>query len=117
MKYIEDYKITPSALAQELRAVAAEQPDVVAISQYAEGFEPGCIVGTALFNLGVPIEQLQEWDEDADGEGCEVIDLIDLTNNGATDEILWLSSVQSLQDNNYSWGEAVRSADLANGIG
>lgn len=113
MKYIEDYNIQPSALVEAVRQVAAEQPDVVAISQYAEGFEPCCIVGTALFNLGVPIEQLQEWDQDPDGTGCSVASI---TNNGVTSDIAWLGSVQTLQDSEYCWGEAVSSADCTHGI-
>lgn len=117
---------TATELIQEVRKIAAEQPDFIYSDQTestlnlcsyfgrAIGDEAGspCIVGQALKNLEVPMEGLQEVEhagEDSDISTVLDMGYVDIDYSGA--EAMWLAQVQMKQDLGYDWAEAVEEAD------
>lgn len=123
--------IKVSALWDEVVKVAKEQPDHIydrgmsgqGGCSYQKGGEPSCIVGHALVRLGMPVEELMEFDDTGDsGIGCIVSsndDLFEIDDEKA----LWgVEKAQSNQDNGVPWGMAVKypvddgSEDLLEGL-
>jgi hypothetical protein len=96
-----------------VRRLATESPDEVRNCTYVDDCtaptEPHCIVGCALFELGVPLHQLAEHD------GMAIYEL-PFAFNGLDDDgrtvtaLSWLERVQAKQDLRWSWGEALAAA-------
>ncbi|RZS39168.1 hypothetical protein EV193_104384 [Herbihabitans rhizosphaerae] len=80
---------------------------------YANGDEPGCIVGTGLYErYGVGVEELQELDQDLDD--TEVISLEFPARFDVSDEAREVLAVaQGHQDNGKPWGYALTEAEQA----
>lgn len=117
--------ITKSQLIAEIRAIAAEFPDRTyvflqetpgrAICLYAPvGLNPdGCVVGFALYRLGVRRELLAKVDATlSPGWGRSGPRLVlDGVCTPAALESTWVRNAQQVQDAGGTCSEAVRSAD------
>jgi hypothetical protein len=112
--------IDPNALVEEVRSIAAKHPGHIYQDKdtdnpntscfYQREGKPSCIMGHALFNLGVPIATLQAMDTHTGGI-YEFLTLGFTTPLASHETLMWLNSVQNLQDNLKPWGYAVGSAD------
>lgn len=110
--------INLSDVIDEVKTIAAENPDFV----YAENFEtcyyqidgkPACLLGHALFNVGIAAEKLASYDE-AILNSFSFLGKDKADFQGTVDELGWLDAVQRNQDNRLepmSWGESVTLAD------
>ena len=106
--------IKVSDLWAEVKRVAAERPDYVYQEQYCQyqhGGKPSCIVGHALYRLGMPVSVLAEIDS-AHGEGGICASGLpgerpDLFVDDSAPDLFALAQAQEAQDNRLPWGEAV----------
>jgi hypothetical protein len=112
--------IDPNSVVEEVRSIAAKNPDHIYTDKdtsnpnsscfYERNGKPSCIMGQALFNLGVPIETLSAMDRQTGGIFSFLLtDGVSLRKESNT--LYWLCTVQNLQDNLYAWGVAVATAD------
>jgi hypothetical protein len=113
---------TIAELEAKIREIAAEQPDYVYAkagglnscfySKSDKGVGNGCrcIVGEALFRLGVNQQTLERFD----GSEKMLTGAYRLLKKvfGFAEFSGFVPRVQSLQDKGHRWGEAVRIADL-----
>lgn len=109
--------ITVKALAQEARRLAQQYPDRVAVCSYTrwedEVLVPNCIVGTAAYNLGISLEDLNRVNT------CGIRQMafsatpewLDASADDAEVYVAWLGSLQGTQDGGSPWGEALHNAD------
>lgn len=73
----------------------------------------GCVLGTALVHMGVPVETVAELDVIRDDTTTEstgaeaVLPRFELSE----DTIMWAQDLQGAQDNSSAWGEALAHAD------
>jgi hypothetical protein len=97
-------------LIAEVRAVAAETPGLVyrGLCQYVYGGRPACLIGHALWNLGLIDETLEHRSVNDDGVRF-IANHLDIALDDA--EETWLALTQSGQDNGAPWGTAVANAD------
>lgn len=102
-------KITTTQLWDEVKAVAAENPDYVYDLEtcwYARGGEPSCLIGQAMHRLGVPVDMLATFD--LHGPIGAIVghfrESFDVTDDGTFEA---LKVTQAWQDNKNSWGESV----------
>ena len=112
------YNFTGQDVVSTVRDIANEYPEFVyeAPSElggqclYAHssenGYTPGCLMGQALYRLGVDLSALQPYE----GEGIEEV-LEHLNISSDSDSRLWLSEVQTAQDESVPWGLAVNPVD------
>lgn len=120
--------ITPTAMVQEVRRIAQENPDFNYLSEYAsceyvdsatgeeltkdtprEDVEGRCILGRAYMNLGGDFRKLLPVNNDI----FESISDIFFDGSSVDEDVVsWLSHVQVGQDMAGTWSEAVRYADL-----
>lgn len=116
--------IKVSELAAKVREIATANPDVTYFDIYREKFadteslcmyqldgEPGCLVGQAMFELGLDPETIKEFD-DLNSFGSEAIRAVvylrdDVFELDDADELEFLSYAQSAQDEGQTWGEAI----------
>ena len=119
--------LTAKQIAEEVRRVGEAQPQHrlsnTQACRYAtkDGKQPVCIVGHALHNLGVSLDVLFRLDRSSSLEAStrieseEARDMLGLPAfnvDPETDRHLeWAGEVQSEQDMNVPWGEAVERAD------
>lgn len=96
-----------------VRAKAAELPDYIyqktsnGSCKYIHHGAPSCIIGHALWNVGL-INAHCDFDKlDLSSFGYVIREHWDLSDR----EIKWLEDVQYKQDRGTSWGNAVVSAD------
>lgn len=110
--------IKVSDLWAEVKKVAAEQPDYVyerieGKCRYEFAGEPSCLVGHALFRLGVPAELVAEFNDYGPIE--QVISAHSEVFGEYSDmEFNYLSlliAAQDGQDDQYPWGAAVSYAE------
>lgn len=102
--------VTAEQIIAEVRRLAAEQPDFIyekpagsTFCLYKHGDGPGCIMGQALNNLGVEV------DEFTTGTiGSVLIEKGIKTTRGQGD---WLRDVQAQQDTRHTWAQSVADAD------
>lgn len=81
---------------------------------YARDGEPSCGVGLAMFNAGVPIEELEKWDSDGGGYIGSVFDHyfshpesnVDMT----LEAVRVFEAFQRPQDDGAKWGDALAQA-------
>lgn len=94
----------------ETRKVAAERPEFVFKDwcQYVADGQPACIMGHALWNLGLVGPTLEGHAINEDGLD-QILDHLDLAIDEPERE--WLLCAQEQQDCEYPWGEAVAYAD------
>ncbi|WP_138958954.1 hypothetical protein [Streptomyces sp. YIM 121038] len=112
---------TDERLLEALRSVVKESPDrIYAKPEHMPGgetyscfyvhstedgdpSEPGCLVGAVLHRLGISLEDIARYE----GEGAAVplLQFFDDISISATNTFV---SVQGLQDDGVSWGEAYR---------
>lgn len=109
--------ITVKALAQEARRLAQQYPDRVAVCSYTRWEDdvlvPNCIVGTAAYNLGISLEDLNQVNT------CGIrhmafnatLEWLDVSAVGDEVYVDWLSALQGEQDSGSPWGEALHDAD------
>lgn len=113
--------IDSKALVEEVRSIAGEHSGHIYQDKdpnhpntscfYERNGKPSCIMGQALFNLGVPIETLSAMDIKTGGI-YEFLTISEHSTDALDDDVLmWLNSVQNLQDNLKPWGYAVYAAD------
>lgn len=85
---------------------------------YVQHGKPGCIVGQALFKLGVPLARMTEYDTYGDDSGINQIiggdtfsdDFVSNRSYEKTAEIVAkLQMIQRHQDDGATWGEAVNT--------
>ena len=98
---------------REIRRLAHEHPDRKTYPHYMKNGEPCCIFGHALYNLGVPVENLREYDRANLGADEETeISAGDTLDPAATRvEKAWANEVQLNQDLGAVWRKAVEGAD------
>ncbi|MFE5159116.1 hypothetical protein ACFRNT_11390 [Streptomyces sp. NPDC056697] len=119
-------EITGEQLTAAIREVVAENPERVyeapqhmriggqtsAECYYVhtdvdgENQQPGCVIGHALFRLGVPLWQL------ADGEGTTAFGVIPATTTLSDRDpaVVFANRVQDRQDLGATWADALRQA-------
>ena len=126
--------VSPSALAVKVREIVARDPHFVyktppvaepftsEYCRYAYKGEPSCLIGRGLYELGVPIEELDALDEGSHGEATIYSAAYAIAIGRHHDEVLrdlnvrWLDRMQNDQDNGVPYGLALHSADrLAEG--
>ena len=79
------------------------------ICVYVHGSKPSCLIGRALFRLGVPLETLRTFDDRQDSgiESLVCAGKIDMDNNA----MFYATNVQSRQDQGtYPWATCVSEA-------
>lgn len=114
-----DYNITPADLLAKTIEIASNYSHVVYKKHryrltdrviekpfYVWEDEPDCLIGNALFELGIPVEVLQEFDDYSD---AGIADLFSIDN----DDTRHLRYIQDGQDTGYSWGQVI-GANLSN---
>lgn len=112
-------KIKVSDVWAEVEKVAGENPhfiyDASETCKYVKDRKPSCLVGHALFRLGVPIGQLEAYDSanDFSGSGIGAVlfgDLYEMDDPVAVEKC---DLAQNEQDSGASWGAAVHRAKKA----
>jgi hypothetical protein len=120
--------ISDEALVAEVRRLAAESPDFVYrrpgrdrasgpecfyVHKTEDGEQVGgCLIGQALINLGVPIDEVAELDTLDIGGAEDVLPQFGIH----THEAVWAGWVQHYQDTGDRWGVAVMKADERVGL-
>ncbi|QAY06595.1 hypothetical protein SEA_COOKIES_65 [Mycobacterium phage Cookies] len=123
----------------KIREIAAEKPDFVYQAPvndcadycvYVHGGQPSCIVGQALWKLGIigpSLETDRTRIEDPE-PGCTASEGNTPNQSGShgllkylglevsPEEGFWIRAVQQNQDCRFAWGESVHLADLAQGL-
>lgn len=104
-----------SRLRDEVYKLAAEQPDYIYADpdnngcyySYASGQKdgPGCIVGQAMYRMGVCVRNLDEKYESDSATICSI--LLHYAPKCSNVDRIFLSTVQNAQDSGRSWEEAV----------
>lgn len=118
--------ITTEQVVNEVRRLAAEQPDFVYVNPvdpenadclYVHNWgvldQPvvgGCIAGQALLNLGVPAWKLHEEEYTSVGAILSKVG-VTVDRGSDRDDLDWLDNVQAKQDIKIPWGAAVTAAD------
>lgn len=111
--------ITATQVADRVRLIGEYEPDTVYFDMhqkhygggsveclYSLGDGPGCIVGKALYELGVSIETLR--DLDAQDGGTKAIEIPGTIIERDSDEAMqYIQDVQYSQDSGSTWGEAI----------
>lgn len=97
-------------LIAETRKVATENPDFVyeGVCQYVDGGKPACLIGHALWNLGLIDEALERQSVNDDGVRF-ITNHLEIALDDSEES--WLTRTQSGQDNGISWGMSVVHAD------
>lgn len=100
----------------EVRKVAAEKPDFEyrGVCRYVVDAQPGCLVGHALWNLGLIDEDFERHpanDEDVDYVAEYLAYKRNVCDDFDSQELDWLSRAQHTQDDKTPWGECVALAD------
>jgi len=105
--------ITPgNDVVQQIRDIAAQQPErryddsCVYVIDSIDGPQPGCIVGHALWALGLADET---WLGKKDNRSAVL--RLPLALDWAHEDTVWVQRVQNLQDDGVPWGLAVELAD------
>lgn len=130
---------TPQDVVVKIRELAQKQPDFIYTSQpeyqaLANGTEDtpsaqcsyvagamgattgqACIVGQALYSLGVPKSRLRQFEGDAGGD---LVYSLSATNQLYEEVVTlqhhhWINNVQRHQDTGLTWSHAVSYADEA----
>lgn len=116
---------TATEVIEEVRRLAAEQPDFVYSNQGGAGGEcsyfgctvgdssgQACIVGQALANLNVDMSDLKHWEDKGYGMGiAEALEKKVVAIPYTEREARWLDNVQYPQDFADSWTVAVEEVD------
>jgi len=117
----ERIKVDAMTVAQTLRDTAAERPDYVYENPegltgdgittcfYVHPDGPGCLAGTALHKLGVPLSELAE----CEGQGASTVatSVLDIRGD-AGNVVIMLAYAQRRQDGGDSWSVAVEKAEI-----
>lgn len=103
--------VTAEDIINEVRKAAATRPDNVAECQYVLDGEPSCIVGVAMWNLGLIDEDIES-DENLNCSTNVDYFLEDFGIKATVEQRRWLLWAQSAQDTGTRWQEAVDSADF-----
>ena len=102
----------PAAVLTEVKRLAAEHPARQVDCVYAnERGRPVCIVGCALYNLGVPPRALKVLNVHGNGTRNTIDDVYaDFPVQGRShpSTVAKLAKIQVRQDEHETWGEAVR---------
>lgn len=113
--------IHSSDVVREVRKLATENPEKVYDTQAHSGsaclnvhtdnegnFIPGCLIGTALVNLGVSYDSLYQVNNSGTEDTLNALQI-----HRDERDVRWLASVQDYQDIQYQWGVAVKLSDTA----
>lgn len=113
-------KIKVSDVWAEVEKVARENPDFIYDAsetgcKYVKDSKPSCLVGHALFRLGVPLDQLKVYDNTNDFSGSAIgtVLLGDLYERDDPIAVEKCTVAQKEQDSGASWGTAVQRAKKA----
>ena len=109
--------VTATEVIAEVRKVAAKMPDHLGLvdgggCHYVHKGAPSCIIGHALWNLGVIDAEFEN--RGINGSGVRALtDLISGIDDTTEDEMdrTWLYEVQESQDSGAEWAHAVAQAD------
>lgn len=98
-----------------VREVAAEDPSYVFtdVCRYVDQQGPACIVGHALWNLGLIDSTFYHDYANDEGIDC-LLETLHATTEAyemSENEADWLKRVQDMQDSKTAWGTAVSLAD------
>lgn len=113
--------VTATQVADKVREIGTREPDVNyhdlyqeithsddVVCQYVLNAGPGCIVGKALIELGVEIEDLQVLDSSNHGGGTAAKDIPEsIIEWDSLDARAFIQDVQESQDGGDTWGEAI----------
>lgn len=102
----------------EIRKIAYENPtvkyrtdiftgDLDQMCRYVVDGHGSCIVGRALINLGITADTLSAYEYDAASDVLELLGVIKKKSKASR----WIDVVQSCQDDDADWGNAVEEAD------
>lgn len=105
-------------IVTEIRKIAYENPTVKYRTDIFEGDSDtmpryvvdgngSCIVGQALINLGVSADTLSAHEYDSASGVLEAMGIV----KEKSAAVEWINMVQSCQDDNIDWGNAVEEAD------
>lgn len=106
-------KITKAkAISAVRQAVKTQGREYVADCVYQSKGQPGCIVGHALFNLGVSIDVLDAMDQHAAPiTWPPILDILADRGVTVTPKALdFLETAQTVQDTTATWGKALDTA-------
>lgn len=114
---VRDLEQTVRDLASERYGHVYQRSATMTCRYIEEDNTPGCIFGHALHRLGVSRERLREFDQchtDAYGviSGASIRRVLQQLIVPEHDRGFWLAIVQTAQDSTYTWGDAVRHADM-----
>lgn len=124
-RFTLDDKISLEDLVQEVREIAENNPDFVYFEDktpnpygpgrcyYTKDSRPSCIIGRALFNLGISIETLRSMDVDDNDNlfGTGISNFFRPETKLDSDRMHWLSHVQVEQDAEIPWGRCVETGN------
>lgn len=111
--------LTIPAITREVKRLSRQEPNHVAKAAYVRFIgpsktpTPSCLLGVALYNLGVPITFLRENNKKGIEDLLEAFFEDELVQEVYKEEIDWLSYVQNYQDDDNTWRESVSAANKA----
>lgn len=103
------FNFSANDLVDAVRKVANENPTRVdpysgtGGSRYFDGERPSCLIGWALYSLGVTAEDAREYNHEGIEDLCIEHRIIRRSD--------WLANVQIANDIGYKWLDAVSTAD------
>lgn len=108
-KVVEIAELNPAMTYQIRLSQIMDDPGIAYYCNYQVLQKPACIVGFALKELGMSIEDLEELDAYYGGIDIAVEKLEDewFVNNGKLDELI---EIQTQQDRGQTWMDAVKRA-------
>ena len=97
-------------IIDEIRKVVEREPNFVFkdLCHYVVGGAPACLIGHGLWNAGLIDGEFESshYNDEIVATAFRVL-RIEVDD----DELLWLRTVQKLQDKQHSWGSAIEQAD------
>ena len=115
--------IKVTELLEEVKRVAKANPDkkVDGCKYFHDNGHPCCIVGTAMFNLGIKqtdllsVEIPTAWGDNPTNPNTQQIGLVvrctSFIEQDNLDALNALKKIQCNQDGDYTWGKAVEGAE------
>lgn len=117
------YNFSPAQVKWEITRLAKANPDFRYLTAnnmeltesclYVKDGQASCIVGQALHNLGVPLEEFEEH-EQLQGSTTikKILGMDDIQLEFHRKELEWIDDVQESQDANVPWLDSVERANV-----
>lgn len=103
------------ALVREIRRLVAANPDFVYdegdLCYYVRNGEGSCLIGQALLNIGVDIDELAQYDGGGEYGVSAAKDALPRLGDFSSEVIRWANKVQRGQDDELTWRIALKAAD------